>query len=416
MTIPYEPRRDARLRALVAHAHDRVPYYRDRFREAGVAPSDIRSVADIGRLPVTDKRDLLERPIEDITDRAVDPGELVATMTSGYSGEPIVVRRTRGEQARWARTWLDDLLGAGLRTGDRVATIFTLRDRQPDAIGTLAALGFVHETVVDCSLDPAEILRQVVDVRPHFLRGMSGVVDRLAVESTVAEVGHVRPRVVWVSGEVLTAAARTRIETAFRASVHNAYGTHEVGLIASDCARGGLMHFGRPDLIVEVLDAAGRPVGAMETGEIVVTALDFFAAPLVRYRLTDVVTRGPDTCPCGRGGPTLTHIDGRSIDYFEMPDGRRVHPYRILSPTLAAAPWIRQYQLVQESRERIVLRCVPSEPVDDEARLGLSRAVAPLLGPGVGFRVEAVSRIPPGAGGKTRAILSLVDPLAAGRG
>jgi phenylacetate-CoA ligase len=416
MNIPYEPRRDERLRALITHAYDRVPYYRDRFREAGVAPSDIRSAADIGRLPVTEKRDLLERSVEEITDRSVDPDELVSTMTSGYSGEPIVVRRTRAEQARWARTWLDDLLGAGLRTGDRVATIFTLRDGQPDAIGTLAALGFVRETVVDCSLDPAEILRQVVDVRPDFLRGMAGVVDRLAVESSPAELGHVRPRVVWVSGEVLTSAARTRIENAFRAPVHNAYGTHEVGLLASDCARGGLMHFGRPDLILEILDAEGRPVGAGESGEIVVTALDSFAAPLVRYRLTDVVTRGPDACPCGRAGPTLTHVDGRSIDYFEMPDGRRVHPYRILGPTLAAAPWIRQYQLIQESRERIVLRCVSAERVDDEAYRGLSRAVAPLLGPGVGFRIEAVSRIPPAAGGKTRAILSLVEPRAAGRG
>ena len=157
MTIPPQPRtrsREERLRALVAHAYDRVPYYRERFTQAGVTPADIRSVADIVRLPVTEKRDLQERPIEAITDRTVDPGELVSTMTSGYSGEPFVVRRTRAEQARWARTWLDDLLRSGLRTGDRVATIFTLREAQPDGIGTLAALRLVRETVVDCSLEP----------------------------------------------------------------------------------------------------------------------------------------------------------------------------------------------------------------------------------------------------------------------
>ena len=124
MTIPFErsaERRDERLRALVAHAYGRVPYYRERFTLAGVTPSDIRSVADIGRLPLTEKRNLQERPIEEITDRTVDPDDLVSTMTSGYSGEPFVIRRTRAEQARWARTWLDDLLRAGLRTGDRVA-------------------------------------------------------------------------------------------------------------------------------------------------------------------------------------------------------------------------------------------------------------------------------------------------------
>ncbi len=418
MTIPFErsaERRDERLRALVAHAYGRVPYYRERFTLAGVTPSDIRSVADIGRLPLTEKRNLQERPIEEITDRTVDPDDLVSTMTSGYSGEPFVIRRTRAEQARWARTWLDDLLRAGLRTGDRVATIFTLREAQPDGIGTLSALKLVRETVVDCSLDPPEIHRRVAEIRPDFLRGMAGVVDRLAVEIPVAELRHIRPRVVWVSGEVLTTVARTRIGNAFGASVHNAYGTHEVGLLASDCPGGELMHLGRSDLLVEVLDHDGRPVEVSGSGEIVVTALDSFAAPLIRYRLTDVVTRGPDACPCGRAGPTLTHIEGRSIDYFEMADGRRIHPYRILGPTLAAAPWIRQYQLVQETRERIVLRCVPHGPVDDEAGRGLSKAVAPLLGPGVDFRVESVARIPPGAGGKVRAILSLVEPLATGR-
>ena len=419
MTIPSERSAegpDERLRALVAHAYDRVPYYRERFIHAGVTPADIRSVADIVRLPVTEKRNLQEHPIEAITDRTVDPGELVSTMTSGYSGEPFVIRRTRAEQARWARTWLDDLLRSGLRSGDRVATVFTLREAQPDGIGTLAALRLVRETVVDCSLEPTEILRQVAEIRPDFLRGMAGVVDRLAGEASVAELRRIRPRVVWVSGEVLTAVARTRIGSAFGAPVHNAYGTHEVGLLASDCPQGALMHLGRPDLLVEVLDSDGRSVEASGTGEVVVTALDCFAAPLIRYRLTDVVTRGPDACACGRAGPTLTHIEGRSIDYFEMPDGRRLHPYRILSPTLAAAPWIRQYQLVQESRERIVLRYVADGTPGDEASRGLWMAVAPLLGPGVDFRVESVSRIAPGDGGKARPILSLVGPRAIGRG
>ena len=112
--------------------------------------------------------------------------------------------------------------------------------------------------------------------------------------------------------------------------------------------------------------------------------------------------------PVRDSSPTLAHIEGRTIDYFEMPDGRSLHPYRILVPALAAAPWIRQYQLVQETRDRIVLRFVSADPLDEEDRRRLRESVVPVLGEGVGFRLEAVSLIPAAASGKSRPVLSLV--------
>ena len=402
-----DPRLD-RLRVLLAHAYDHVPFYRERFDRAGLRPADIRTVADIAFLPITERRDLIDRPAREITASGLDPARLVATMTSGYSGEPFIIRRTRREQTRWARSWLPDLVAAGLRTGDRVASVFAVREDRTDGVGLLDALGLVTETVVDCAEEPPEIARRLAEVRPDFLRGMAGVIERLSHDPVAAE-GSIRPRVVWVSGEVLTPAARRRIETAFAAPVHNAYGTHEFGLLASDCRDTGLMHLSAPDSIVEILTPDGRPAEEGEIGEVVVTALGFFAAPFIRYRLRDEVTRGSETCPCGAGFPTIAQIEGRSIDYFEMPDGRSLHPYRILGPALAAAPWIRQYQLVQESPHRIVLRLVRDGPLDEADRRRLRNTVDPLLGPGVRFRVEAVPRIASSASGKLRPIVSLVE-------
>jgi phenylacetate-CoA ligase len=397
-----------RLRRLVAHAYERVPFYRERFQLAGVRPADIRSIDDLALLPITEKRDLADRPAGEITAAGLDPARLVSTMTSGYSGEPFVIRRTRGEQTRWARSWLPDLLAAGLRNGDRVASVFAVREERPDGVGLLESLGLVTETVVDCAEEPSEIVRRLAEARPDFLRGMAGVLEHLAGELAVAE-RPVRPRVVWVSGEVLTPVARRRIEAAFAAPVHNAYGTHEIGLLASDCRDSGLMHVSSPESIVEILTPDNRPAEEGETGEVVVTALDFFAAPFIRYRLKDLATRGAAACPCGVRSPTIAHIDGRSIDYFEMPDGRYLHPYRILGPALAAAPWVRQYQLVQETRHRIVLRLVREGPLDEAERRRLRSTVDSLLGPDVRFWVEAVPRIAASPGGKPRPIVSLVE-------
>ena len=396
-----------RLRWLIAHAYDQVPFYRERFDRSGVRPGDIRALADIARLPVIEKRDLADAGPERITAPGHDPAGLVSTMTSGYSGEPLVIRRTRAEQVLWARSWLADLLRAGLRRNDRIASVFFPRAGQPDGVGTLSGLELVHETHVDCTLDPPRILRALREARPTFVRGLAGVVDRVAGSMTDRDRAEIRPRVVWVSGEVLTAGARRRIEAAFGAPVHNAYGTHEVGLLASDCRATGLMHLGRPDLIVELVSPRRlAPEGARE---IVVTALEFHAAPFIRYHLRDTVTPGPSVCPCGCPLPTLARIDGRTIDYLELPDGRSIHPYRILGPTIRAAPWVRQYQLLQEAPDRIVLRLAPRIVLADEERRRLVDAVVPVLGPGVRFQIDVVSRIARDASGKSRPIVSLVE-------
>jgi phenylacetate-CoA ligase len=396
-----------RLQKLVTHAYDQVPFYRRRFDRAGVRPADIRSLADIHRLPVIEKRDLADAGAERITAAAHATAELVSTMTSGYSGEPLVIRRTPGEQARWARSWLMDLLRAGLRRNDRIASVFFPRPGHPDGVGTLSGLELVRETHVDCTLEPAEILAALREERPTFLRGLAGVVDRVAGSMSEDDRAVIRPRVVWVSGEVLTANARRRIETAFGARVHNAYGTHEVGLLASDCRATGLMHLGRSDLIVELVPPAGS--AAEGAREIVVTALNFLAAPFIRYRLSDAVTPGPDACPCGASLPTLAGIEGRTIDYLELPDGRAIHPYRILGPTIRAAPRVRQYQLLQEAPDRIVLQLAPRNSLADDERRRLVEAVIPVLGGGVGFRIDIVPRIAGGASGKSRPVVSLAE-------
>lgn len=416
MTRPIDPNeagsRDRRLRELVAHAYAEVPFYRERFDAAGVRPADIRGIADLSRLPFVVKADLLERPLEDLVARGTDPTLLVSTMTSGYSGEPLVVHRTRAEQSAWARSWLRDLLDAGLRRDDRVASVFVQREGGPDGIALLSSLGLVHERMIDCVLEPEEILGTLRRERPTFLRGLPSVLERVAARVTPGDREHLRPRVVWLSGEVVTPGTRARIEAAFGAPVHDAYGTHEVGLVASDCRATGLMHLGRPDLVVEVVAPARQPAPT-GTDEIAVTALDFRTAPFLRYRLSDSVTAGPDGCLCGRPGPTLARIEGRTLDYFDLPDGRAVHPYRLLGPLLQAAPWIRQYQLVQSAPDRIVLRHVARAGADPDAAHDLARVVAAELGPGVRFEVEAVSRIPTAAGGKPRPIVTLArDRLA----
>src|SRR5262245_41194346 len=85
---------NARLRRLIAHASANVPYYRNLFERHGVEPGQIRTIADLDRLPVTSRRDLQTAPPPALLASGVDPTRLIVHHTSGSTGEPLLVRRT----------------------------------------------------------------------------------------------------------------------------------------------------------------------------------------------------------------------------------------------------------------------------------------------------------------------------------
>jgi hypothetical protein len=97
------------------------------------------------------------------------------------------------------------------------------------------------------------------------------------------------------------------------------------------------------------------------------------------------------------------------IDYFPLPDGRLLHPYAIVVPMKQQAPWIRQYQLVQERRDFVTLRIVPFAAPSPQQLSALRGAVASSLGRGVHLEILIVAEIPLEAGGKFRVSRSRVS-------
>jgi len=129
--------------------------------------------------------------------------------------------------------------------------------------------------------------------------------------------------------------------------------------------------------------------------------------PFVRYRLGDIVTRGPSPCPCGRPWSTIAAVQGRMLDYFPLPGGGLVHPYE-LSALIGHALWIRQQRVVQQRLDRVVVYLVPGEPPAAGEVAAMERALAARLGPGVHVSVALVEDVPMEPNGKFRVYRSLV--------
>lgn len=404
--------RDAALRRMIMHAYHNVPYYRDLFMRDGIDPRDIRNAADLKRLPVSCKDDLRSVPPEMTLARGVDPKRLMEVKTSGTSGAPFTVRFTPLELRLLDMTWYRPLHYFGRTRRSKVAAIIYSRrelermNRHQEQIRR--AVGFFPTLTIDMGMSPDKILKMLRWYRPDVLGAYSGVLLRVAERITDADRRDMGVRMIFVGGEMLTEPVRRRISSAFGAPVYNTYASEEFRMIGWECRESGAFHLCNTHLIVEVLKN-GRPAKPGERGELVATNLVSYAMPFIRYRLGDVVTQGEAKCGCGLPYATIREVEGRTLDYFTMPDGSLLHPYDIARIILDSGGWIRTHQLVQERRDRIVLWVEPFGDPPPMAVRDLTRNVCRLLGPGIEFEVIPVARIEPGPRGKLCYARSLVS-------
>ncbi|MBN2575665.1 MAG: phenylacetate--CoA ligase family protein [Deltaproteobacteria bacterium] len=412
--VEIEAFRDARLRELIRHAWERVPYYRGLFERHGITPRDIRGVADLAALPLTSKRDLQGLSPEDVTARGVNAAKLITHPTSGSTGQPLAVRRTWREERllnafrrRAVRTY-------GRRAMDRVAyvgipvALDPRNDRLPQRL--LRRVGLPRFTVVDCLQPIPTIVRRLCELRPEVLSGVAGALWRVALAAGAAERARLRPRFVHVGGEVLLPAMRRQISEAFGAPVYDIYGSHEFNILAWQCRQSSEFHVCDDLLILEVV-RDGRPVAPGQRGEVVATSLHSFAMPFIRFRLGDVATQGESTCACGCPFSTIRSIAGRMNDYLSLPDGRLVHPAEILGIVVRNASWLGEYRMVQERLDRVLLRAVPLVPPSSDQIAHLCHVVSGFLGPAVHFELTLLEELPLEPSGKTRVARSLVGSI-----
>lgn len=407
--------RDGRLRDLVRHAFENVAFHREAFDRTGVHPGAIRGVADLHRLPVTDRGELRARRVREALARGAEPRRLVVRYTSGATGRPFTVLRTQTE---------DHLLHlfrrrahrmAGRRRGDRGVIVMepALEGRRGGALGRLERALGGGRTSLDC-FQPAEwLVREMARLRPDVIGGYPSALARLAGAMEPERPAGISPRYVWTGGENLDAAQRAAIEAAFGAPVVDFYGAHEFNLVAWECPDTGRYHVCDDNVILEVLGEDGGPVPEGETGHVVVTGLHTWAMPFLRYRLGDLAVRGEARCPCGAPFSVLRGVRGRGVEWLHLPDGRSLHPFQVTDLlTGRGSRWTGQHQLEQEAKDRVVLRlALRREPPPGELD-ALRAAGREVLGDGVAFRVERVEGFAREASGKFRPYIGLDRPPA----
>ncbi len=401
---------ERKLRELLIHAHDRIPFYRRRLQDVGADPrrDDPRTV--LARLPFLTKDEIRESRDELIWRDA--PGGLFSHNTGGSSGEPlmfVIDRRRQGyDQAARIRThrWF------GVRQGDRELLLWgsPIERRNTDAIKSVRDF-LLNQRLLDAfNMSPSrmdEFITRWNRFRPHALFGYPSSIaffaEHIRARSAAIDTGNLRA--VFVTGETLLPPDRELIASLFGVPVADCYGSREAGFIAHQCPLGA-MHVTAENVIVEIADGLRvLPIG--ETGEIVVTHLDAYAMPFIRYRTGDMGRLLPGRCSCGRGLPLMDVVAGRKTDFLHLPDGTVKHALSIIYP-LRETPGVRRFRVTQHEDFAVTVDVVVDERIARITAESIRGRVRPVLGDQARIAVNLVDRIDEAASGKFRYVVSHV--------
>ena len=344
---------EERLRSLVRYVHDHSRFYRQRFQEAGVEPDDIKKLSDVTKLPFTSKRDLRNTYP---TGMFCIPENWVVRyhVSSGTTGKPTVVGYTQGDVDMWTESLARALTSIGLGRGDVIQVsygygLFT------GGLGLHYGAERIGATVLPTGAGNTE--RQIelmqdlgstaIACTPSYFLYINEVAQKMGVSIH----NDTKLRAGILGAEPWSEETRKRIEDSTGIKAYDIFGTSEMsGPLFTECHLQNGIHIWADLFLIEVIDPkTGMRVEDGERGELVVTSLDKWAFPLIRYKTGDITILNNEQCECGRTHPRIMRILGRTDDMIIV-RGINVFPSQVESVLMRIPEIGDNYQIIVDRK------------------------------------------------------------------
>lgn len=396
--------RNARLQGVINYAYEEVPYYRQLFDRSGFNPRTVKSEEDLNAIPPLTKT-LVKENFERLQARSFN-GSFYRTYTSGSTGQPTPFIVTKENQSWEYASAVRVYETGGYQMGD----------------GWLRLV--LNPTVVRGDSPPlrTRVLNLLTNCVYCFgtsfnekdLSGIHGVMRRRRIEYIMGypsslfllakylqTKGWRLPlKAVFTSGEILSPSVRALLKRVFDdCHVIDHYGLGgEQTTIAFQCEKEGPYHLNMEHCFAEV----------EANGQVLVTTLDNFRMPLIRYDTGDVAETEPAKCSCQRGLRCVRSISGRNTDIVIAPNGSRliVHFFTELFEFIMG---VDKFQVVQEAEDRLVVRMVVNRQYSPSDERRILDRIGRETGNSLNVAVEYVQQIPDAPSGKRRFVVSTVS-------
>lgn len=406
---------DERLRTVIKHAYETVPYYQRRFNEIKLKPGDIKTQADLIKVPVLTRKDILNN-FDELKSRSFTRKQLKLGHTSGTTGSPLeilydpeVIAMTYAvldRQYQWAGVSLK-------RFGDKVAllrgnVIVPVQQKKPPF---WRYNGYHRHLLMSSFHLSTENLDAYVDklirFKPAVVDGYPSTVYVLAQH--LLSRGQTLPvQAVLTSSETLYDFQRQTIEQAFETKIFDYFGAAERVTFAVECDKHEGHHLCDEFGITEVLNAEHESLEKGETGAMVGTSLHNMGMPMLRYVSSDMTALKNKTCSCGRHLALMEDITTKAEDILATKDGRLISP-SVLTHPFKPMHCVEASQIIQEDYDHVVIKIVANADYKDSDTQHLIREFQDRMGDDVNVEIQLVDELQRTKAGKFKWVICKVD-------
>jgi len=361
-----------RLSKLLKHANLTVPYYRKRFHQAKFNPSKMSSLEGLKSIPTLSKDDVRRNLYFDLFSSRHNKRRMLKISTSGSTGEPFVIYADKFQlEVRFATT-LRALEWTGWRFGDKQLRLWHQKIGMSNKqyIQEKIDAWFMRRKFIPAFEVSPETLtnfvRTIERTSPILIDGYAESLNFLAEYLKAHKNAELQPKAVMSSAQILPQQTRSLIEHTLNTRVYDKYGSREFSGIAYECRESpGNHHVMDESYIVEIL-IDGREASPGEVGEVVITDLNNYSTPLIRYRIGDLAMAVEQRkCSCGRSLKLIGAIQGRTQAIVVCADGTWIPGTFFAHFFKDYDHIIRHFQIVQNAQGSFLFNYVPGEQFNE---------------------------------------------------
>jgi phenylacetate-CoA ligase len=402
--------RGLKLKQLLAHAYESVPYYRQKFDSLDINIKKLYQPEFFRWIPLLTKKDINDNR-EALISVNLNGSRLIPNRTSGSTGEALYFYTDTHSLSYRRASVVRNQRWLGIKLGDRSASLW---GSPMDLKKTFALRGRLHAWVNNfmflSSYDlyeerMLEYAKKLNTFKPALLTSYPGPLSVFAEYLIGKEIKIPSIAAIICSAETLYPWQKEVIERAFSVPVYNRYGCREVGDIAQECTEQKGLHISSDRFLLEILDSDFNPVSPGETGEVVITDLDNYGMPFIRYRIGDMGSLSDIPCSCGRNLRLLKNVEGRTMDIIRAPNGNCLGG-TFWTFLFKSKPGIKAFQVIQEKIDEINVKYIKDNSVNSIPLDVFAEYIANRCGSDFQIHFEEVVDIPKTASGKTRFIIS----------
>lgn len=356
-----------KLIKLINYSYENIPYYNKLFKKYDIKPNSIKYLEDINKIPVLTKS-ILRTEYSNLISKKINMRFVKKGKTGGTTGSPVPIYKDHIDRSFvWASYYYRWYGWMGLDVGDKVASLWGAKKVLKKSILSNVKdelIAFLQANLVINSFDMNNdstfaIYNRILKFDPKLLKGyVSSLVNLAGFLNENSINSELNLKALSSTTETLLPYYRKLLEQTFKTKIFDQYGCGEVNAISYECAKHNGMHINTEHVILEVFDNNDLNIIG-ESGRIIVTNLDNYVMPFIRYENGDIGTLSLDKCTCGVNQPMIHSIEGRKAHTITLANGTKVHGVfftDILSEVGIFANKVSRFQIYQEKRGNIIFK------------------------------------------------------------